>query len=399
MFVKASTLGRGQPGANSRINVGLIGNGLIMRGHRQYFRSRPNSVVCAVCDVHRERLNLALEDSRKENEACRGYEHFEELLARSDIDAVVIGTPDHWHASISIAAMKAGKDVYVEKPMSLTIEEGKAMVAAEERYGRILQVGSQQRSERAFHKAAEIVRSGWIGNVKEIYCRLGTFPAPTDFPEEPVPEGFNYDKWLGPAPWEPYNETRVKGIYGGGWRRFWEYGSRKNGDWGAHHYDIAQWALGMDHSGPVFFAPKDYDQPYQYYDYANGVRVIRDWGDMKGHMIRFVGDEGEVCVSRGGLIDTTPALLAGRPLAPTDRRLYKSRDHRANWLECIYTRKRPICDAKIGHRTGTICQLAGIAERLDRPINWDPKKQQIVDDSRAALWQDRPRRAGYELNA
>lgn len=399
MFLKAATLGRGQPGPNSRINVALIGNGLIMNGHRTYYRTRENTVVAAVCDVHRGRLEKALQQCRQENNACAGYEHYEEVMERSDIDAVVVGTPDHWHAALSIAAMKAGKDVYVEKPMTLTIEEGKAMVAAEKKYGRILQVGSQQRSERAFHKAAEIVRSGWIGNVKEVYCGLGSFPAPSDYPEQPVPEGFNYDKWLGPAPWEPYNEARVKGIYSGGWRNFWEYGSRKNGDWGAHHYDITQWALGMDNSGPVFFAPKDYDQPYQYYEYANGIRVIRDWGDRKGHMIRFVGDEGEVCVSRNGRIDTTPALLAGKPLSPSDSRLYKSRDHRANWLEGIYTRKRPICDATVGHRTATVCQLAGIAERLNRPIKWDPVKEQIVGDPSAARWQDRPRRAGYELPA
>lgn len=399
MFLSAATLGRGQPGPNSRINIGLIGNGLIMKGHRSYFRGRDNTVVAAVCDLYEDRLQSALEECQRENNACVGYHHYEELLARKDIDAVVIGTPDHWHAAISIAAMKAGKDVYVEKPMTLTIEEGKAMVAAEKRYKRILQVGSQQRSESAFRKAAEIVRSGWIGKVKEVYCGLGSFPAPTDYPEQPVPEGFDYDKWLGPAPWEPYHKERVKSNYGGGWRCFWEYGSRKNGDWGAHHYDITQWALDRDDSGPVLFVPQDYDQPYQYFEYDDGIRVIRDWGDRKGHMIRFVGEEGEVMVSRNGLIDTTPTSLAGTPLSPSDTRLYKSTDHRGNWVEGIYTRKPTICPASVGHRTATVCQLAGIAERLNRPIKWDPKTEQIQDDPRAALWQDRPRRAGYELPA
>ncbi|EDY82226.1 Oxidoreductase family, NAD-binding Rossmann fold protein [Verrucomicrobiia bacterium DG1235] len=399
MFLSAATLGRGQPGPNSRINIGLIGNGLIMGGHREYYRARNHTVVTAVCDVYQDRMESALAECRQENDACQGYLDYEEILERSDIDAVVIGTPDHWHAALSIAAMKAGKDVYVEKPMTLTIEEGKAMVAAEKRYGRILQVGSQQRSESAFRKAAEIVRNGWIGRVKEVYCGLGAFDPPSDYPQQPVPEGFNYDKWLGPAPWEPYNEQRVMSSYSGGWRNFWEYGSRKNGDWGAHHYDITQWALNRDNSGPVFFAPVDYDQPYQYFEYDDGVRVIRDWGERKGHMIRFVGEEGEVMVSRDNRLDTLPVSYAGKPLAPSDKRLYKSTDHRANWVESIYTRKAPICPATVGHRTATVCQLAGIAERLNRPIKWDPVKQQILDDSRAALWQDRPRRAGYELPA
>lgn len=399
MFLSAATLGRGQPGPNSRVNIGLIGNGLIMRGHRTYYRTREHTVVAAVCDVDRGRMTSALKECQRENNACAGYLDYEELLARSDVDAVVIGTPDHWHADLSIAAMIAGKDVYVEKPMTLTIEEGKAMVAAEKRYGRILQVGSQQRSESAFRKAAEIVRSGWIGKVREVYCRLGTFPPPSVYPEQPIPDGFNYDKWLGQAPWEPYNEQRVKGIYSGGWRSFWEYGSRKNGDWGAHHYDITQWALGRDNSGPVLFVPEGYDQPYQYFEYDDGVRVIRDWGDRKGHMIRFVGEEGEVMVSRGERIDTTPASLAGRPLSPSDVRLYDSPDHRANWIEGIYTRKPTICPAMIGHRTATVCQLAGIAERLNRPIKWDPVSQQIQDDPQAALWQARPRRADYQLPA
>ena len=179
-------------------------------------------------------------------------------MTRSDIDAVVVGTPDHWHAQISIEAMKNGKDVYVEKPMTLTIEEGKVMRATAERYGSILQVGSQQRSNGAFRKAAELVLNGYIGKVHTIAARLGNFPEPTQYKAEPIPPELNYDRWLGPAAWEPYNLERIKGDYGGGWRRFWDYGSRKNGDWGAHHYDIIQWALGRDESGPVEFVPKGY---------------------------------------------------------------------------------------------------------------------------------------------
>ena len=330
----------------------------------------------------------------------KGTPDFEDVIDDRSVDGLVIVTPDHWHAAISIAAMRAGKDVYVEKPMTVTIEEGQAMVAAQKQTGCIVQVGSQQRSDNAFRKAAEIVRNGWIGEIKAIYCGLGTFPPPILKAPEPIPAGFNYDKWLGPTPYEPYFEERVKGDYGGGWRRFWEYGSRKNGDWGAHHYDIAQWALGRDHTGPTYFVPKGYQgTPHAYYAYADGVRVVRDHPDRRRHMIRFIGTEGEVFVSRGGRLETTPGNLANKPLAPGETHLYPSSSHQGNWVDCMRSRQDPICTAAIGHRTGTICQLAGIAERLERPIRWDPEAELIVDDPMARRWQSRPRRAGYELPA
>ncbi|ADE53816.1 Gfo/Idh/MocA family protein [Coraliomargarita akajimensis] len=400
MILRAETLGmNGHVGPNSKINMAFIGFGLQMRGHTGIASNRDVQAT-HVCDVK----SWALEGAKR-TMAGRGFPDviatpdYEDIIQDPSVDAVMIVTPDHWHAAISIAAMKAGKDVYVEKPMTLTIEEGKAMVEAEKRYGSIVQVGSQQRSERAFRKAAEIVRNGWIGEIKEVYAGLGNFPQPTIQAEQPIPEGFNYDKWLGPAPYEPYSDKRVEGNYGGGWRCYWEYGSRKNGDWGAHHYDIIQWALGRDHTGPVKFTPKGYQgAQYLSYEYADGIKVVRDNPDRKGHMIRFIGTEGEVCVSRGGRIDTTPADLASRPLGPGDTQLYRNHNgHHRNWLDCIKNRKQPICPATVGHRTGTICQLAGIAERLGRPIQWDPKAEQIVGDADAARWQDRPRRAGYEL--
>ncbi|MEX0331524.1 MAG: Gfo/Idh/MocA family protein [Puniceicoccaceae bacterium] len=401
MILKAETLGlAGATSPNSRINIGLIGCGKIMDGHRGYFRSRDRSQVVAVCDV-----NQVFREEYKENieeatgSPCDSYEHYEELLQRPDIDAVVIGTPDHWHAAISIAAMRAGKDVYVEKPMTLTVGESLAMVEAQKRYARVLQVGSQQRSDWRFRKAAEMVRNGWIGELKEIYALLGSFPAPYLREPEPVPEGFNYDKWLGPTPYEEYFEDRTRGDYGGGWRRFWEYGSRKQGDWGAHHFDIIQWALGMDHSGATLFVPKGYEgSPYQYHEYANGLRVYRDHKEMNGFMIRFIGKKGEILVSRDDLASDPPDL-ARRPLSPSDKRLYHSNDHRGNWLDCIHSREKPICDVGVGHRSGTICLLSGIAERINRPISWDPVKQIIPDDPAASRLLDRPRRAGYELPA
>jgi predicted dehydrogenase len=401
MILRAETLGlNGKTGPNSRINLGYIGMGGIMGGHMGLV-GRSDIQPLYVCDVKSDKLQGA-----KKIMADRNYPDvtatpdFEDVINDPAVDAVVVATPDHWHAAISLAAMRAGKDVYVEKPMTLTIEEGKAMVEAQERYSRILQVGSQQRSEGAFHKAAEMVRNGWIGEIKEVYCSLGGFPASYLEKPQPIPENINYDKWLGPTPWEEYFPGRVQGSYQGGWRRFWEYGSRKNGDWGAHHFDITQWALGRDDSGPVRFVPKGFEgEPYSHYTYEDGVKVVRDHKDMKGHMIRFIGTGGEVLVSRGNRLETTPPELAGRPLGSGDERLYMSRDHRNNWIEGIRTRKQTICHAGVGHRTATICQLAGIAERLNRPIDWDPAAEQIVGDEEARRWQDRPRRAGYELPA
>jgi hypothetical protein len=399
-IARAQVLGRGGPGANSRINLAFIGFGRQMGGHLPVVET-PGVQPLYVCDVDAAALRSAKADM-----AGRGFPdviatpNYEDIVNDPAVDGVFIVTPDHWHAAIAIALMRAGKDVYVEKPMTLTIAEGKAMVEAEKRYGSIVQVGSQQRSEAAFRKAAEMVRSGWIGQVKEVHARLGTFPPPVLGPEEPIPEGFNYDKWLGPAPYEPFTANRVLGDYSGGWRCYWEYGSRKNGDWGAHHFDIAQWALGRDHSGPSLFVPQGYEgEPYQYHQYDDGVKVIRDIPIERGHMMRFVGTEGDIWVSRDGRLDTSRPELARRPLGPADVRLYESNNHQQNWLEAMRSRRTPICPATIGHRTGTLCQLAGIAERLNRPIRWDPAAERIVDDVDARRWEERPRRAGYELPA
>ncbi len=398
---KASTLGlNGRIGANSRINLAYIGMGLQVKSHLG-ISNMEGVQPLYVCDVKQDMLSKASGEMTK-----RGFNEvtatpdYEDVINDPAVDAVVVTTPDHWHAAMAIAAMRAGKDVYVEKPMTLTIEEGKAMVEAEARYGSIIQVGSMQRSNGTFRKAAEIVRNGWIGEIKTAYCKLGSFPpAQLDAPEE-IPDGFNYDKWLGPAPFEPYSASRVQGNYGGGWRRHWDYGSRKNGDWGAHHYDIVQWALGRDETGPVKFVPQGYQgEKHAYYEYADGIRVYRDHPDSGKYMIRIQGTEGDVYVSRNGQIMTTPSGFAKQPLGLGDERLYLSKNHQVNWIECIRTRKRTICPASVGHRTGSICLLSGITERLGRPIQWDPENEHIIGDPAASKWESRPRRAGYELPA
>ncbi len=397
----------GQTAPSNRIHMGLIGMGLMMGGHLRGMCGRPDVQVLAVCDVDRGRRDKARESVESAYaqarasgtyKGCDAVNEFERVVERADIDAVLICTPDHWHAPIACAAIRAGKDVYVQKPMTLTLREGRVLSDLARSHGAIVQVGSQQRSERAFRRACEIVRNGWIGKVHKIYARLGEFPPPASLPEQPLPEGFDYDRWLGPTPWFPYNEERVKGNYGGGWRRFWEYGSRKNGDWGAHHFDIIQWALGKDDSGPVQFIPKGFDgAEHQTHIYADGTKVLRDHPTRDNQMIQFIGTEGEVCVSRGDKLDTVPVDLKDRPLGPNDVRLYESRNHEENWIECIRTRRDPICTAEIGHRTASICCLSGIAERLGRPLKWDPAKEEIVDDPAASRWLDRPRRAPYVM--
>ena len=404
-IVPSTVFGRSAPG--NRITMGLIGMGLMMGGHHQIMLGREGVQVLAVCDVDRTKRERAKAQTEKSYAAkmasgtykgCDAYNEYERVIERKDIDAVMVVTPDHWHTMISLAAMKSGKDVYVQKPMTLTIREGRLMSDANRQYGAILQVGSQQRSERAFRKACEIVRNGWIGKVHTIYTDLGEFPPPQTLPEEPIPDGFDYDRWLGSTPWYPYNKRRVEGNYGGGWRCFWDYGSRKNGDWGAHHFDIIQWALGMDHSGPVEFLPKGYEgAEYQSYVYANGTKVWKNHPVKHGQMIQFIGESGEVLVSRGDRLETTPAALKDRPLAPSDIHLYESYDHEGNWLECIKTRKPPICPAEIGHRTATVCHLNGIAERLGRPVKWDTVKEEIIGDTYASRWLDRPRRTPYVM--
>ena len=398
VFLSSRVLGRaGNIGPNSRINVGIVGNGLISGGHRGFCLTQPATQVVALCDVNRKVLDAAMAEAKEKGANCEAYSDYRELCLRPDLDAVFVTTPDHWHAAISIEAMRNGKDVYVEKPMTLTIEEGKAMRVARERYGRVLQVGSQQRSEAAFRRGAELVRNGYIGKVHTVICKLGDFPPATQFAAETVPDFLDYDRWLGPAPWEPYNEQRIKGNYSGGWRMFWEYGSRKNGDWGAHHFDIVQWALGMDESGPELFVPKGYEgASHQSHSYADGPKVIRD-GDAKGAMIRFIGENGEVRVGRDDQLETDPTSLKNVVLKSNDIRLYDSKDHRMDWLNSIKTRQQPICHVGIGHRTATICHLSGIAERLGRPVRWDPVAEQIINDPVATRMMDRPRRAPYSL--
>jgi predicted dehydrogenase len=405
-FFPARLFGKGAP--SNRLTIGLVGNGLIASHHVGILTGRTEDCrIVATCDVSRskaekmrDRLEKAYGKASDSGRPTRGidlYHRHEELIARDDIDVVFVCTPDHWHAAVAKAAMLAGKDVYCEKPLTLTVREGRVLVDTARGYGRVLQTGTQQRSNRSFRKAAEIVRNGWIGDIKVIRTRLGAFPAAAALPAEPTPEEFDYDRWLGPTPWRPYNEKRVKGDYGGGWRCFLDYGGRKNGDWGAHHFDIIQNALGMDDSGPVEFIPRGFEGcKYQTHVYANGVRVERHEEGLKP-MIEFQGTKGTVSVSRDDVFETNPTDLASRPLRAEEVHLYASDNHHSDFFDCVRTRQRPISDVEAGHRSATVCHLNVIAAQLGRAVRWDPKKEEIIDDAIASRLLDRPRRAGYPL--
>ena len=397
----------GASAPSNRLTVGIVGNGLIARSHVGALLDRDDCQIVALCDVWRskaEAMQKRIEQGYAEHAGTASFKGLdlygthEELVARPDIDVVFATTPDHWHAAVSIAAMQAGKDVYCEKPMTLTVREGRIMVEVARRTGRVLQTGTQQRSEAAFRRAATIVRNGWLGDIKLIRTRLGRFPAaPQNLPEQPIPDDLNYDRWLGPTPWRPYNQERIRGDYGGGWRNFLEYGSRKNGDWGAHHFDIIQWALGMDDSGPVEFIPAGFEgSPYQTHRYANGVTVQRVDGNQPA-MIEFIGTKGTVGVGRDDYLVCDPVALATRPLRAAEQHLHESNDHHTDFFHSVRTRQRPIADVEIGHRSATVGHLCGIARQLRRPLRWDPVKEEIVGDPVASRLLDRPRRAPYAL--
>lgn len=399
-IIHSQTLGNaGKNSANSRIGIGFIGMGLISGGHLNTFSGMKEMQPVAVCDVKSWKLQEAVKTLQERGfKGVQATPNYEEVIANPDIDVVCVTTQDHWHAAMAVEAMKAGKDVYVEKPMTLTIEEGKAVAKAQEKYGRILQVGSQQRSSQHFRIAANLVRNGMIGDVKEIYVRLGQFPPPPEKEAiKPVPAGFDYDRWLGPTPFYEYSDNRVLGEYGGGWRSYWEYGSRKFGDWGAHHFDIIQWALGRDDTGPIEFIPRGYDgETYHHFKYADGITVWRDRKPDHDHMIRFIGTEGEVHVSRGK-VASLPEGLVRHQFGDDAIQVYESKNHRQNFIDCVQSRKPTICPATVGHRSATICQLAGIAELLGEPVKWDPFREQVMGNVKAGAMQDRPRRPGYEM--
>lgn len=389
------------------IRVGFIGVG--NQGGGNLGRLMKNAV--AVCDVDRTRTAAAKARVEKaNNRPCSGFADYRRMLEDKSIDAVVITTPDHWHVLAAVHACEAGKDIYCEKPLTLFIAEGQALVNAVRRHRRILQTGSQQRSDAKFRQACEYVRSGRIGKIKTVKVGISSVnytskADPLTVPDSEPPAELDYDTWLGPAPRRPYNKNRVHYLF----RFFWDYSGGQMTNWGAHHLDITQWALGMDDSGPVeitgrgiYNAEKLYETPQQFdvtYKYASGtvVECSSGTGKFKGGCT-FEGEKGTIFVTRG-TIQSTPAEILQQPLDGKSVRLYASENHFQNWLDCIKSRQDPICRVEIGHRSSTVCHLGNIAIRSGKKVIWDPTKEAIVGDAELARWASRPYRAGWTLPA
>ncbi|MBN1125664.1 MAG: Gfo/Idh/MocA family oxidoreductase [Sedimentisphaerales bacterium] len=397
-IVPSSVLGQAAP--SNRITIGCIGLGGQGTGNMRGFIAKKDSEVIALCDVDKGHLQKANEQVKLPDSAL--YNDFRDLLARDDVDAVSIGTPDHWHTIPSVAAMKTGRDVYCEKPLTLTIAEGRILAATAKRYGRVLQTGSQQRSDDRFRQACEIVRNGLIGELKTVYVDIpgNNRDNPVDWKPEPVPHGFDYNLWLGPATWAPYTPMRCHYTF----RFILDYSGGQMTNWGAHYLDIAQWGIGADDSGPVRIKghgefPKEglFTTAVKAdieYTYANGVKLVLHQGG--GGNTRFVGTEGWVRVTRGK-IEAEPVSVLDYKLKPDDVHLYRSTDHKQDFLNCVKTRKDPICNAEVGHRSASVCHLGNISMLLDRELNWDPKREEFVGDSEAQGMVSRVFRAPWRL--
>ncbi len=379
--------------ANERINVGFIGVGTMGRGHLGSLLQSPEVQVIGISDVVAERRDAALKTvetyyaskkTKATGKGCKAYPDFRDLLAVKDLEAVVIATPDHWHSIACILAARAGKDIYCEKPLTHSIAEGRMIVDEVAKAKIVFQTGSQQRSEfgNRFRTAVEYVRNGRIGKLKTIRIGVGGPAVPCDLPTKEVPAGTDWDAWLGPAPERGYNEILCpKGVHSHfpAWRNYREYGGGALNDMGAHHFDIAQWALDMDGSGPVKIEPPSgKEKTGLKFTYANGVEMFHG-GPAD---CAFEGSEGTILVWRDKIQCMPEKILKDR-LGGNDFRVYPSNNHRQNWLQCIRSRKVTICPAEVGHRSGTVCHLGNIGYRLGRPLQWDPVKERFVDDDDA----------------
>ncbi|QDU86273.1 Inositol 2-dehydrogenase/D-chiro-inositol 3-dehydrogenase [Planctomycetes bacterium Pla163] len=381
-----------RPSALDRVTVGIIGCGGMGRANMNSFQQLAGAQVVAVCDVDANHAAAAREQAlatyagQSDAQVRRGtidvYADYRELLARTDIDAVVVATPDHWHGLNVVHAVKAGKDVYGEKPLSLTIGQGRAMSDAVTDYGRVFQTGSQQRSDARFRRACELVRNGRLGEVRKVTCVLhrGSSAPPAD--PVPVPDGFDYDFWLGPAPAVPYVPNRAHYVF----RHQYDYSGGIVTDWGAHHIDIAHWALGLETTGPIevsatgtfpsdgpWNAPLTFDITARY---RTGVEFLITSEGENG--ITFEGDEGTLFVSRGR-IDATPAGILDSEIRPTEHRYPVSPGHHQDFLDRMQDRRQCIAPIEHAHRTITVAHLGNIALRTGRPVPWDPDRETTTD--------------------
>ena len=398
------------PGSPSdQVRIGLIGCG--GQGRSDAKNAQRYGKIVALCDVDASHIANA----RKDFPDAEGYSDFRRLLERKDIDVVICGTVDHWHTLVSIAAMRAGKDIYCEKPLTLTVAEGPHVISAQRQTGRILQTGTQQRSSIHFRLACDLVRNGRIGKLRnvEVWLPAGLRQGP--FKTSAVPDGFDFEFWMGQTPKVDYVKERTHFSF----RYWWDYSGGTMTDWGAHHNDIVLWALDMDASGPVsvegkqlidmipggFTAASEYEVTYTY---ATGVvhtcrsTTASEWnGSVKDpngqqHGIKFIGSDGWIWVTRG-IIQASDRELLTQKLPESAPRVYLSNDHMENFIGCVRSRKAPICPAEVGHRSASLCHLGAIAIRLGRKLRWDPAKEEFVGDAEANSYLSREMRKPYDL--
>ena len=395
---------------NDKIQIGFIGVGKQSFYLADQLMKCPDTVIMACCDVNLVNLDLFLKKAQKLNDEKYGsgpkvkaYHDFRELIARKDIDAVVIATPDHWHAINAVESAKAVKDIYCEKPLASTVVEGRAMVDATRKYERVFQTGNMQRSSGEFRHACELVRNGYIGEIKEIKVDVGGPYRLFDIPVEETPREIDWDMWVGPAMYRGYHHIMAP-IYKPGekmvyprWRSYKPYGGGGVTDWGAHHFDIAQWGIGMDYSAPVKFIPPKGGGATSgiQMEYSNGIIMTHCKHRDKGGVL-FIGTEGTVQVNRG-FLKTEPASLENLQLKDTDIHLAKSTNHYQSWIDAIKTREKPICDVAIGHSTSALCNVINIAYDLERELKWDPSKEKFTDDNEANKLLSRPCRGNWKL--
>lgn len=415
-IVPASVFGADAP--SNRITFGFIGVGRMGSGDMREILGLKQAQIVAVCDVDSNRVKAAQktvethygrQSSGGSYKGCGTYGDYRDLVSRDDIDAVSIATPDHWHVLPAIAAAKAGKDIFLQKPMSLTIQEGRVLSDTVARYGRIFQMGSQQRSDSRFRQACELVRNGRIGKLHRVKVGFGTDPGTVPVQSMPVPEALDYNFWLGPAPWAAYTEKRVhpqKGYGRPGWLRIVDYGAGMITGWGAHHNDIAQWGMGTEKTGPVEVEgragyPKDglWDVHGDFrieYTYVNGVKVICADSKKNKQGVLFEGSEGWVYVMRGK-IDAHPKSLLTSTIGADELHLYKSDRHKDNFLDCIKSRAETVAPVEIGHRSCSVCLLGDIAMKLGRKLKWDPDAEKFTNDDEANRMLWRPMRGPWRL--
>ncbi len=427
-FILPSHIWAAETEPNSRLTMGFVGMGTQNRGLLGGFLGQPTTQVLAVCDVDTSRRDSAKKRVDEfyakqpgRGDECAAYKDFREITGRKDIDAVCIATPDHWHTIITLAALKAGKDVYCEKPLTHNIHEAVEVMKAVDAHQRVLQTGSMQRSSKEFRVACELVQNGAIGKIERVECQFGDPGIPCDLPEEPMEPGLDWDFWVGPAPMRPYNsELSPRGLHKHfpNWRAYREFGGGMVTDWGAHHLDIAQWGLGMDASGPVEILPPEKPGAKRGAKlvYANGVVVEHK----DGFGVHFHGTEGEIQVNRGRFTfkrgDEMIASFTGNKekdkktscaaevqkaerafLKDAKIQLYVSKDHLWDFLDCVKSRKKPITSEQVGGHSAICCHLINQAYYHGQKLKWDPAKFEFVDGTGDPKWLSRDYRSPWSV--